>query len=76
MPKANPDFETAVNRYLDGEMSSVGIAKFESRLKKDKVLRQVLREMKFARKAMQVYKHILPSAKDFTAMRKAIMAQI
>jgi anti-sigma factor RsiW len=76
MPKATPDLIVAAERYLDGEMTAVQIAEFESRLKKDKNLRELLREMRFARKAMNVYRTILPPAAEFKAIRKAVLAEI
>jgi len=76
MPKATPDLTVAAERYLDGELTVMQITKFESRLKKDKNLRELLREMRFARKAMNVYRTILPPAAEFKAIRKAVLAKI
>ncbi len=76
MPKAYPDFELVAERYLDGELAPAARKRFEDRLKKDDNLQKLVREMKFARKAMQLYRKILPPAKEFTKIRKAIMARI
>jgi len=76
MPKAYPDFEMVAERYLDGELAPAAIKKFEDRLKSDKELRSLIKEMKFARKAILIYKKILPSAKEFTKIRKTILARI
>jgi len=76
MPKAIPDLTVAAERYLDGEMTAVQKAKFKSRLKTDKNLRDLVREMRFARKALTVYKLILPPSGEFKAIRKAVLAEI
>ena len=76
MPKAYPDFEDTAERYLDGELSAVQREKFLSRIRKDKVLLQKFREMKFAKDAVQVYRIILPSAGEFSQMRKRVLAGI
>lgn len=76
MPKAYPDFEDMAELYLDGELSAVQRQKFLGRIRKDKVLREKLREMKFAKNAMQVYRIILPPAREFSQMRKRVLAEI
>jgi hypothetical protein len=76
MPKAYPDFVDAAERYLDGELTAVQKEKFLGRIRKDKVLQRKLREMKFARDAMKVYRLILPPAREFTQMRKRVLAEI
>ena len=76
MPKTFSDFEKAVYRYLDGEMSVKEKNEFLSRCRKEPVLNEIYKQAKNARKAMQVYKYILPPAKEFTRMRKSILANI
>lgn len=76
MPKAFPNFEGTAERFLDGELTARQEEMFLRRIQNNSGLKKVLREMKFARKALQVYKTVLPSASDFKSVRKAILSQI
>ena len=76
MPKAYPDFEDMAERYLDGELSPEREMKFLGHVRKSKDLSERLKEMKFAKKAMRVYRSILPSASEFNAARRRILSAI
>lgn len=76
MPKALPDFEDTAERFLDGELTARQEARFKSRIRNNSDLNKVLRDMKFARKALQVYRAVLPSASDFKSVRKAVLSSI
>lgn len=76
MPKAFPDFEDTAERFLDGELTASQEKKFLGRIKNRQDLKNILRNMKYARRAVKIYKMVLPSSAEFNSVRKAILAQI
>jgi len=76
MPKAFPDFEDTAERFLDGELTANQEEKFLCRIKNSQDYKNILREMKFARRAVQIFKMVLPASAEFNSVRKAVLSQI
>lgn len=76
MPRVYPDPTEAAERFLSGKMTPAQRVKFRAFLSKDRKLRELVREVRVARKAMKIYSMVLPPAAEFKAIRKAVLAEI